>query len=61
VFAALDDLLTYRVKCHRAYKVCRHITETAIRNPTAHTDVQVEPNRVSDISSLQKALLELQE
>lgn len=62
---SFDDLeATYRVKCHRSYKgYVANITETcAPDNPLQLiTDVQVEPNRVSDVSLLQKALSGLQE
>lgn len=62
---SLDDLeATYRVKCHRAYKgYVANLSETcAPENPVQLiTNVQVEPNRTSDIALLQSALPELQE
>ncbi len=62
---SFDDLeATYRVKCHRDYKgYVGNITETCDPgNPLQLiTDVQVEPNRVSDIVLLKKALSNLQE
>lgn len=62
---SFDDLeATYRVKCRRAYKgYVGNITETCDpeNNLQLITDVQVEPNRTSDIALLQKALEKLQE
>lgn len=62
---SFDDLeATYRVKCHRAYKgYVGNITETCDLDNSLQliTDVQVEPNRVSDIALLKKALVDLQE
>jgi ABC-type transporter MlaC component len=62
---SFDDLeATYRVKCHRAYKgYVGNLTETCDpKNPLQLiTDVQVEPNRASDIALLRKALADLQE
>jgi len=62
---SFDDLeATYRVKCHRAYKgYVGNITETCDPdNPLQLiTDVQVEPNRVSDLVLLKQALAGLQE
>lgn len=62
---SFDDLeASYRVKCHRAYKgYVGNIAETCDpENPLQLiTDVQVEPNRTSDIALLRKALVGLEE
>jgi Transposase domain (DUF772)/Transposase DDE domain len=62
---SLDDLeATYRVKCNRAYKgYVANLSETcAPENPVQLiTNVQVEPNRASDIALLLSALPDLQE
>ena len=61
---SFDDLeASYRVKCHRAYKgYVGNLSETCDPdNPLQLiTDVQVEPNRTSDIALLQQALANLQ-
>jgi len=62
---SLDDLeATYRVKGSRAYKgYVANLSETCTpENPVQLiTNVQVEPNRTSDIAVLQAALPQLQE